>query len=73
MTGGRGRTGVTAAQAMLLAAQGRRRRAMKFLMRRLLADMKAMPTQTQTARRLGISEATVSRYERGVHVKAHGK
>ena len=73
MTGGRGKTGVTAAQAMLLAGRGRERRALKAQIRGLRAKLALIPTQAQTARNLGLSEGTVSRYERGVHVKAHGK
>lgn len=72
MTGGRGKTGVTAAQAMLLAGRGRERRAIKAQIRNLRARLAAIPTQAQTARNLGLSEGTVSRYERGVHVKARG-
>jgi DNA-binding transcriptional regulator YiaG len=73
MTGGRGRTGVTAAQAMLLAGRGRLRRRVKAKIRALRDVLASLQTQAETARQLGISEATVSRYERGVHVKAHGK
>ena len=72
MTGGRGKTGVTAAQAMLLAGRGRERRAIKAQIRNLRARLAAIPTQAQPARNLGLSEGTVSRYERGVHVKARG-
>ena len=72
MTGGRGKTGVTAAQAMLLAGRGRERRAIKAQIRNLRARLAAIPTQAQTARNLGLSEGTVSRYERGLHIKAHG-
>jgi hypothetical protein len=71
MTGGRGKTGVTAAQAMILAGRGRMRRRLKARIRGLRLALAALPTQASTARALGLSEATVSRYERGVHVKAH--
>lgn len=71
MTGGRGKTGVTAAQAMLLAGRGRLRRHLKARIRTLRAALDAIPTQAETARRLGLSESTISRYERGQHIKAH--
>lgn len=71
MTGGRGKTGVTAAQAMLLAGRGRERRAIKAQISQLRTRLAAIPTQAQTARNLGLSEGTVSRYERGQHIKAH--
>jgi transcriptional regulator with XRE-family HTH domain len=70
MTGGRGKTGVTAAQAMLLAGRGRRRRSLKAHIRKLQELLADMPTQAATARQLGLSEGTVSRYERGVYPKA---
>lgn len=71
MIGGRGKTGVTAAQAMLLAGRGRLRRRLKARIRTLRAVLAEIPTQSATARQLGLSESTVSRYERGQHIKAH--
>lgn len=71
MNGGRGKTGVTAAQAMILAGRGRRRRSLKAHIRKLQELLADMPTQAETARQLGLSEGTVSRYERGLHIKAH--
>lgn len=71
MTGGRSKTGITAAQAMLLAGRGRMRRRLKARVRALRALIDDIPTQSETARHLGLSESTVSKYERGLLPKAH--
>lgn len=71
MTGGRGKTGVTAEQALLLASRGRYRRSLRARIRRLRIALMSIPSQAQTARELGLSESTVSRYERGQYIKAH--
>jgi len=71
MTGGRGKTGVTAAQAMLLAGRGRMRRRLKARVRALRAVLADIPTQSATARQLGLSESTVSKYERGIYPKRY--
>ena len=59
MTGGRGRTGVTAAQAMLLAGRGRLRRRVKAKIRALRDVLASLQTQAETARQLGISARKV--------------